>query len=148
MISIQTKDFDFSKIIDDLKTSTHNAGAIVTFTGMVREFGPTNNTKAITIEHYPAMTEKVLDGITENATIRWNLLGSTVVHRVGKLNAGDNIVLVATAALHRKEAFEAAQYIMDYLKTEAPFWKKEHTDKGSYWVESKSSDVDEKNRWG
>lgn len=147
MISIQTEDFDTGKTIEDLINVTRNAGAIVTFTGVVREFSSTDKIKAITLEHYPAMTKIVLDRITHDAENRWNLLGSTVIHRIGKLNAGENIVLVATAALHRKEAFDAAQYIMDSLKTEAPFWKKEHTDKGSYWVESINSDSAAKNNW-
>lgn len=146
-VRIQPEDFDTGSIIEELKQACSNTGAIVSFTGCVREFASDHVVRAITLEHYPGMTEKILHGIADKATDRWNLLGCTVIHRVGKLNAGENIVFVATASLHRKAAFEAAQFIMDFLKTEAPFWKKEHTDKGDYWVESKTSDQQEKDRW-
>lgn len=147
MIKVQTNDFDINHVVKNLKESTNNIGAIVTFTGLVREFNLKSNIESMTLEHYPGMTESVLETIEETATRRWNLLGTTVIHRVGELKGGDNIVLVATAAAHRKEAFDAAQYIMDFLKNDAPFWKKENTKKGSYWVTQKVSDINAKNRW-
>ena len=147
MVLVQTENFDTGAAIEDLKKQTNNIGAIVSFTGLVREFSNEANITSMTLEHYPGMTESVLENITQDATQRWNLLGTHITHRVGELKAGDNIVLVVTAAQHRKEAFEAAQYIMDILKTQAPFWKKENTRDGSYWVEGKVSDIDAKNRW-
>ena len=147
MIQIQTEDFDTAAAIQGLKQQTNNIGAIVSFTGLVREFSAETNISSMTLEHYPGMTESVLEKIAKDATQRWNLLGTHITHRVGELKAGDNIVLVVTAAEHRKAAFEAAQYIMDILKTQAPFWKKENTSEGSYWVEGKASDIDAKNRW-
>lgn len=147
MVKVQTEDFDIAQVIRELKQLTNNVGAIVTFSGLVREFGNDKNIISMTLEHYPGMTESVLSDIVDDATKRWNLIGTHITHRVGNLKAGDNIVLVATASEHRKNAFEAAQYIMDFLKTDAPFWKKEHTDEGDYWVESKETDVEEKNNW-
>ena len=147
MVNVQTDDFDIAQVIQELRQLTNNIGAIVTFTGLVRELGSDKNITSMTLEHYPGMTETVLNNIANDATERWNLLGTHITHRVGNLKAGDNIVLVATASAHRKDAFEAAQYIMDLLKTDAPFWKKEHTDDGDYWVESKNADVDAKNNW-
>jgi len=147
MIQIQTEDFDAGKIINDLKHSTDNIGAIVSFIGLVREFSAEDDIDSMTLEHYPGMTESVLKKIEDDAIQRWSLIGSHIIHRVGNLKAGDNIVIVATAAEHRKQAFEAAQYIMDFLKTEAPFWKKEHTSEGDRWVESKATDLDDRDRW-
>lgn len=147
MIKIQTEDFDVGTVVKELRQQSNNIGAIVTFTGLVREFGSDEHINAMTLEHYPGMTEKTLKTIVNDAKTRWNLLGAQVLHRVGTLYAGDNIVLVATASEHRKDAFEAAQYIMDFLKSEAPFWKKEHTDKGDHWVEAKKSDRDAKENW-
>lgn len=147
MVQVQTDDFDAGAIIHELKKSTNSIGAIVSFIGLVREFSHQDNIDSMTLEHYPGMTESVLHKIEADAIQRWDLLATSIIHRVGNLKAGDNIVLVATAAAHRKQAFEAAQYIMDILKTEAPFWKKEHTANGDHWVESKDSDLAEKDRW-
>ena len=147
VIHVQEQDFDVALVINQLRQQTNNIGAIVTFTGLVREFGTDKNITSMTLEHYPGMTENVLKNIASDATKRWNLLGAHITHRVGNLKAGDNIVLVATASAHRKDAFEAAQYIMDFLKTDAPFWKKEHTEDGDYWVESKQTDRDAKKNW-
>ncbi len=146
-IKIQTEDFDTGAAIEILRQQTSNIGAIVSFTGLVREFSEENSITSMTLEHYPGMTESVLENIAADATQRWDLYGTHITHRVGELKAGDNIVLVVTAAAHRKAAFEAAQYIMDFLKTQAPFWKKENTRDGSYWVEGKASDNIAKNRW-
>ena len=147
MVHVQTEDFDTGAAIEDLKKQTNNIGAIVSFTGLVREFSNETNITSMTLEHYPGMTEAVLENIAKDATQRWDLLGTHITHRVGELKSGDNIVLVVTAAQHRKAAFEAAMYIMDILKTQAPFWKKENTNDGSYWVEGKVSDIDAKDRW-
>ena len=147
MVLVQTENFDTGAAIEDLKKQTNNIGAIVSFTGLVREFSNETKITSMTLEHYPGMTESVLEEIAKDATQRWDLLGTHITHRIGELKAGDNIVLVVTAAQHRREAFEAAQYIMDILKTQAPFWKKENTKEGSYWVEGKASDIDAKNRW-
>ena len=147
MINIQTEDFDAGEAIQELRKNSNNTGAIVSFIGLVREFSQETNITSMTLEHYPGMTENVLETIAKDATERWSLLGTHIVHRVGELKAGDNIVLVVTSAAHRKEAFEAAQYIMDILKNDAPFWKKENTEEGSYWVEGKDTDLDAKKRW-
>ena len=147
MVNVQTEDFNVDVIIDTLKQQTNNIGAVVTFTGLVREFGKNSNITSMTLEHYLGMTESVLNNIADKATKRWSLLGTHITHRVGNLKAGDNIVLVATASAHRKDAFEAAQFIMDFLKTDAPSWKKEHTDEGDYWVESKDTDMKAKDNW-
>lgn len=147
MIRIQQDDFDHDAIINELRQRSSDIGAIVTFTGIVREFVNELKLDGIFLEHYPGMTERVLEDLSENATTRWDLLGTAIIHRVGHLSVNDNIVLVATAARHRKEAFEAAQYLMDKLKTEAPFWKKEVGDNTEYWVESRSSDQDASDSW-
>lgn len=147
MVRIQTEDFDIGTLYQTLQNDVQNTGAIVSFSGLVRELSSDNTIKALSLEHYPGMTESILEKIEKDATQRWQLTGSIIIHRVGTLHAGDNIVLVMTAAAHRKQAFEAAQYIMDILKTEAPFWKKEHTDNGDYWVASKASDLNEKKKW-
>ena len=146
-IRVQTEDFDLGVEMQDFRRLVGDCGAIVSFSGLVREFGDAKDIEAMTLSHYPGMTEKALQNITNQAIQRWSLNHATVIHRVGRLEAGDQIVLVITASAHRKAAFESAQFIMDYLKTEAPFWKKEHTDKGDNWVEAKSSDEEAKNRW-
>ena len=147
MIRVQQADFDIATEIHALQTLATNCGAIVSFTGLVREFGKDSRIQAMTLQHYPGMTEKALQHIASQACQRWSLGGVRVIHRIGKLQAGDNIVLVVTASIHRKDAFEAAQYIMDYLKTDAPFWKKEHTDHGDQWVAEKQTDHDAKAGW-
>jgi molybdopterin synthase catalytic subunit len=147
MISIQKENFDTGAVIAELRSSVKNCGAIVTFTGLVREFSGSSTIQAMTLAHYPGMTEKALEQIEQKACERWNLGGVRIIHRIGTLQAGENIVLVVAISAHRKDAFEAAQFIMDYLKTEAPFWKKEHTDQGGRWVEEKRSDQAARERW-
>jgi molybdopterin synthase catalytic subunit len=124
-----------------------NTGAVVTFAGLVREQGEQGALLGMELEHYPGMTEASIAGIVEEAQQRWPLLAVRVIHRVGRLLPGDNIVFVGVAASHRAAAFAAAEFIMDYLKTRAPFWKKEITTAGEYWVEQKHSDVSAGLRW-
>ena len=143
-IRVQTEDFDLGVEMQDFRLQAGDCGAMVSFSGLVREFGDSEDIKAMTLSHYPGMTEKALEKIANQAIKRWSLNHAVIIHRVGRLEAGDQIVLVITASAHRKAAFESAQFIMDYLKTEAPFWKKEHTVQGDIWVEAKISDEEEK----
>lgn len=143
-IRIQADDFDVSAEIAWLKQSG-DVGAVVTFTGSVRRDG---GIQSMTLEHYPGMTEREIARHVEDAQVRWSLLGATVIHRIGKLVPGDNIVLVAVASTHRQDAFAAAEFLMDYLKTHAPFWKSEQTSGGQKWVESRTSDITAAARWG
>lgn len=143
-IRIQRADFDISAEIVALKSKGGETGAIVTFTGVVRgEEGLT----ALHLEHYPGMTEREIARHVEEAQRRWSILAATVIHRVGTLRAGDNIVLVAVGASHRKPAFEAAEFLMDYLKARAPFWKEEHRGTEHHWVEPRGSDDAAATRW-
>ncbi|KAG1715298.1 Molybdopterin synthase catalytic subunit [Nymphon striatum] len=121
-------------------------GAIVTFTGVVRDL-PGDALTVMEIEHYPGMTEKALETIADEAVTRWNLGDVLVIHRYGRLEPGDMIMMVATASRHRKDAFEAAEFLMDYLKSRAPFWKKEHTEASADWVAAKDEDEDALTRW-
>ncbi|WP_110687185.1 molybdopterin synthase catalytic subunit MoaE [Salinicola aestuarinus] len=125
----------------------HDVGAIVSFTGLVRDFNERPDVEALTLEHFPGMTEKALADIARQASERWQLEGIGIIHRVGRLLPGDVIVLVSVASAHRRDAFEACDFVMDYLKTRAPFWKKEHTASGDYWVSERQSDRDDADRW-
>jgi len=145
VIRVQTDDFEIGKEIEALRKDRKGIGAIVTFTGTVRDGDGTIS--AMTLEHYPGMTEKELAGIEEQAHARWPLQASLIVHRVGALRPGDNIVLVVTASAHREAAFEAASFLMDYLKTSAPFWKRESGPSGDNWVEAKQQDDAAAERW-
>ena len=136
MIRVQTEDFDVSNEIAALTKGRSDIGAVVSFSGLVRDV-------TLTLEHYPGMTERELGKIEAEANERWQLQGVSIIHRVGELAPGDNIVLVVTASAHRKDAFEAAEFLMDYLKTRAPFWKRE----GEIWVEAKASDDEAAERW-
>lgn len=136
MIRVQTGDFDIGAEIAGMTRGRTDIGAVVTFTGLVRDV-------ALELEHYPGMTERELAGIDDEAHRRWNLQASLIIHRTGKLAPGDNIVLVVTASAHRGDAFASAEFLMDYLKTRAPFWKLE----GDRWVEAKSSDENAARRW-
>lgn len=147
MIAVQHEDFDVGRMQAQLRGQNRQIGAIVSFTGLVREFGDAEDIQALTLEHYPGMTEKALQDIADQAQARWSLQAVVLIHRVGTLQVGEQIVLVMTAAAHRWQAFEAAQYMMDFLKTDAPFWKKEHTASGAHWVEQKQTDVAAKKRW-
>ena len=146
-VRIQTEDFDVAAELAALKSSKADVGAIVTFIGMVRDLNDGDIIKTLTLEYYPGMTEKSLSTIEQEAKSRWNINQSLIIHRVGTLKPSDQIVLVAVTSPHRAEAFAACEFIMDYLKTKAPFWKKETTSHGERWVEAKSSDDDAQARW-
>lgn len=144
-ILIQTEAFDLAAEIAALES--HAAGAVVSFTGYVREQCAAGRVSAITLEHYPAMTQKSLQQIAEEAATRWPVLGLTVIHRIGYLAVGEPIVMVAVSSAHREAAFQAAAFVMDYLKTRAPFWKKEWVDGRAQWVEAKAGDAEAAARW-
>lgn len=145
MIRVQTENFDIGAEVATLTESRHDIGAVVTFSGTVRD--KTGNLVALELEHYPGMTEKELARIEAEAHERWPLEASLIVHRVGRLLPGENIVLVVTASAHRQAAFEAAEFLMDYLKTRAPFWKREETTAGGDWVDARDSDDAAAARW-
>ena len=146
-ISVQTEDFDVSTELAALRADDASIGAVVNFVGLVRDRNDGAQVAAMTLEHYPGMTERALEKIVVEAGERWSLAAARVIHRVGTLHAQDQIVLVATASPHRGDAFEACAFIMDYLKTRAPFWKREDTPTGSRWVEARESDEDAAARW-
>ena len=146
-IRVQHEDFDVSALTRDLVGQRRDIGAVVSFTGRVRDRSEAQNLRALELEHYPAMTEKALREIAEQAQARWAIDDLAIVHRVGRLEVGDNIVAVVTVSAHRRDAFEACEFLMDYLKTRAPFWKKEITTDGETWVEAKSSDDVAAERW-
>jgi len=146
-VSVQTQDFDISTEIDLFTAAHRNIGALVSFVGYVREFNFEQGINALELEHYPGMTERCLDSIALGAKSRWSLTGVRIIHRYGKLLPADRIVLVLTASAHRHDAFEANAFIMDYLKTEAPFWKKEYSDQSSQWVQALKSDDQARARW-
>ena len=148
MIRVQREDFDISAEIARLKAGRSDIGAIVTFTGICRGADAGAPVAAMTLEHYPGMAEAEIARHVEDALARWPLLGVTVIHRYGRLVPGDPIVLVVTASAHRQAAFEAAEFLMDYLKTRAPFWKKEtRADGAERWVEPRDSDQSAAERW-
>ncbi|GGX77629.1 molybdenum cofactor biosynthesis protein MoaE [Litchfieldella qijiaojingensis] len=147
MIRVQHEPFDPGREQEALLRGRHDIGAVVSFTGLVRDFNERPEVEALTLEHYPGMTESALTAIVEEAESRWPLQGVRVIHRVGQLAPGDPIVLVMVASAHRRAAFEACDFIMDYLKTRAPFWKKEHTSSGQYWVSERASDQRDAERW-
>ncbi len=146
-IRVQTEDFDLTAELAALRSSKTDIGAIVTFIGMVRDLNEGDAISTLTLEHYPGMTEKSLSDIEKEANSRWQISQSLIIHRVGTLKPQDQIVLVAVTSPHRAEAFAACEFIMDYLKTKAPFWKKEKTSQGERWVEAKSSDDEAQARW-
>jgi molybdopterin synthase catalytic subunit len=146
-VRVQEADFDVSAEIAALTAGDTDIGAVVTFTGLVRRVGDDPGPQSMTLEHYPGMTEAALAEIEAEARSRWPLSGVTVIHRVGPLVPGDRIVLVATASRHRQAAFEAAEFLMDYLKTRAPFWKKERSAAGEAWVDARESDEAARARW-
>ena len=135
MIRVQHEDFDPGAELERLRSGLQaDAGAVVSFIGLVRDLNEGENITAMTLEHYPGMTEKALDAIAAEATVRWKLLDVVIIHRVGPLEPNDRIVLVIAASAHRKDAFRACEFMIDTLKTQAPFWKKETTSQGSRWV--------------
>ena len=146
-IRVQTEPFDVGAEIDALCAGNPAIGAVASFIGLVRDVNDGDAVAGMALEHYPGMTEKALEGIVREARERWDLFGVRVVHRVGTLEPSDAIVLVAVASAHRGDAFEACQFIMDFLKTRAPFWKKERLPDGSRWVAARSSDDTAARRW-
>ncbi|MGO2478533.1 MAG: molybdenum cofactor biosynthesis protein MoaE [Pseudoalteromonas sp.] len=146
-ITISPSDFDIAALHSALKAGNVQEGAVVTFTGLVREFSCDDRVIALELEHYPQMTEQLLLTIAQQAQQRWQLGRVCIYHRVGYLPLGEQIVFVGVSAKHRQGAFDGAQFIMDYLKTQATFWKKEHFSNTSKWVESKASDLQAKQKW-
>jgi molybdopterin synthase catalytic subunit len=146
-ILVQGDAFDLGVEVDAMRQGRTDIGAIASFVGLARDMNEGSGVAAMTLEHYPGMTEKALARLVDDACARWPLLDVTVIHRVGRLLPGDPIVLVAVAASHRGEAFAACEFIMDYLKTQAPFWKKEETPAGGRWVEARASDEAAAARW-
>ncbi|MCG8672459.1 MAG: molybdenum cofactor biosynthesis protein MoaE [Pseudomonadales bacterium] len=130
-----------------MSDASKKVGAVVSFSGLVRDFNDKGDILGLELEHYPGMTEKSLASIIDQASERWDLIAASVCHRVGKIWNGEVIVHVSVASQHRKQAFEACEFIMDYLKTDAPFWKKELSKDGDVWVETKASDNDARGRW-
>ena len=147
MIRVQQENFDIGAEIETLRAGRTDMGAIVSFTGTVRDTAKGEAISLMTLEHYPGMTEKELERIEAEANERWPLQASLIVHRYGPMKPGENIVLVVTASPHRQAAFEAAQFLMDFLKTDAPFWKKEAGPDGGDWVDARESDDDALKRW-
>ena len=145
MVRVQSDPFDMGAEIASFTDGVPGAGAVVTFSGLVRDEGGTLT--AMEIEHYPGMTEKALTTIRNEAVARWSLTDALVIHRFGPMKPGDQIMMVATAARHRSDAFAAAEFLMDYLKSRAPFWKKEFGADGEAWVASKAEDEDALDRW-
>lgn len=147
MISVQTADFSMADEYQQLCMDNSQDGAVVTFVGLVRDFNQGNTVTGLTLEHYPEMTEKALIKIVEKAKERWSLGRVRVIHRVGSLSLSEQIVFVGVSARHREAAFCAAEFIMDYLKNDAPFWKKEQTTQGERWVEAEIKDQDAQKKW-
>jgi molybdopterin synthase catalytic subunit len=146
-VRIQTADFDVSAEIAALRRGNPKIGAVASFIGVVRDVNEGGAVAEMTLEHYPGMTEKAIEEIVDQARSRWQVLDALVVHRIGKLKPADQIVLVAIASGHRGDAFAACEFIMDYLKKRAPFWKKEQTGSGARWVEARASDDIAAERW-
>ena len=147
MISIQAHDFDAAAEYEALRANDPATGAIVTFTGLVRDSGDLSGVSGLFLEHYPGMTEQVIRGLIDEAFRRWDLQRVRVIHRVGRLALADQIVVVGVASAHRGDGFAACQFLMDALKTSAPFWKKEITSDGEQWVEQKEADVRKSGDW-
>jgi molybdopterin synthase catalytic subunit len=146
-VRIQQQDFDAGAEITALRLARPDIGAVAAFVGQVRDLNEGTDVFAMTLEHYPGMTEKALEAIVSQAKARWNIYDALVIHRIGELKPLDQIVLVVTTGAHRGEAFAACEFIMDYLKTEAPFWKKERIGSGERWVDARASDDQSRQRW-
>lgn len=147
-VTVQTEDFNVGREYDLLVESNTSIGAVVFFVGRVRDFNNGINVSALSLEHYPGMTEKVLWEIMEEARLRWPLSAARIVHRVGDLYLGDQIVYVGTASAHREHAFQSAEFLMDFLKTKAPFWKKEECENGKIkWIDATDLDAEKLKRW-
>ena len=146
-VSVQEADFDVGAEVAALSAGRPKVGAVASFVGLVRDLSEGSQVAAMTLEHYPGMTEAALQDIVEQAHARWRLDAVRVIHRVGRLGPGDRIVFVGVAGAHRGETFAACEFIMDYLKTRAPFWKKEETPDGARWVDARDSDDSAAARW-
>ena len=146
-VSIQTADFDLAQEVMTLRNADKRIGAICTFTGTVRDINDGSNVSSMELEHYPEMTEKAIEAMIDNAFGRFDIFGARVVHRIGLLQPLDQVVMVAVTSAHRAESFKACEFLMDYLKTEAPFWKKEQTPKGMRWVDARVSDDVAMRKW-
>ena len=148
MISVQEEDFSIAEEYQALREKNpKQTGAIATFSGLVRDFGDQSDVIAIYLEHYPGMTERRLQAIIDTAKKRWDIQGVRIIHRVGKLELSEQIVFVGVSSAHRSDAFLACQFIMDFLKADAPFWKKEMTNDGDTWVQAKDSDNSKAKSW-
>jgi len=147
-VAIQGEDFDVGALFRDLHAADAGTGAVVGFVGTVRGRDGVHDVQALELEHYPGMTEQAIEAMIDAAVGRFGLRAARVVHRVGRLAAGENIVFVGVAAPHRRAAFEGCEFLMDYLKTQAPFWKKETTPEGSRWVDARAADDAALARWG
>ncbi len=147
VVRVQTEDFDVAREIAALRGRDARVGAVAAFIGLVRDVNDAAAVSTLTLEHYPGMTEKALADIVSEAKSRWCVYDATVIHRIGELKPADQIVLVAVTSAHRADAFDACEFIMDYLKTRAPFWKKERTPAGERWVEARASDDEAAERW-
>jgi len=146
IIRVQHEDFDTAALQRELAAGRGDVGAIASFVGLVRDLEG-DPLQQMTLEHYPGMTEKALEGIANRAAERWRVLDLAIIHRIGALKPADQIVLVMVASAHRADAFAACEFIMDYLKTEAPFWKKETSDRGEKWVGARKSDLFAQKKW-
>lgn len=146
-VRVQADDFDVGAEIDALRAGNLKVGAVATFVGTVRDVNEGEGVGSMTLEHYPGMTERALEDICAQARERWNVFDTLVVHRYGPLEPGDRIVLVVVTSAHRGEAFDACEFIIDYLKTQAPFWKKETTPQGERWVDAREADDQAAARW-
>jgi len=147
-VTIQTEDFDLAAEIAALRAQDSAVGAVASFISTVRDRNEGLGVSSMELEHYPGMTEKAIEAMVDDALFRFNIRGVRVIHRVGMLMPQDQIVLVAVTSVHREQAFQACEFLMDYLKTQAPFWKKEHTPEGARWVDARVSDDDALMRWG
>ncbi len=146
-IRVQTKVFDLGKEVEALRAGRLDVGAVASFVGYARDINDGRGVTAMTLEHYPGMTEKALAALAAEAAARWTLIDTTLIHRIGRLLPGEPIVLVAVASRHRGDAFAACEYLMDALKTRAPFWKKEETPEGERWIDARASDEAAASRW-
>lgn len=146
-VRVQTADFDVAREIALLRAGDPRVGAVASFIGIVRDVNDDATVRTLTLEHYPGMTEKALQRIVDEARQRWSIYDAVVIHRIGELAPTDQIVLVAVSSAHRGDAFAACEFIMDYLKTQAPFWKKERTPDGERWVEARTGDAAAAARW-
>ena len=147
-VSIQTADFNLSQEVEQLRAGDKRIGAVCTFTGMVRDRNDGLSVSSMELEHYPGMTEKAIEAMIDEAVIRFDIFGARVVHRIGVLQPLDQVVMVAVTSAHRGTSFQACEFLMDYLKTQAPFWKKEQTPEGARWVDARVSDDAALAKWG